>query len=406
MLSLLFISGVQAALRTDFANVYYCPKGYCLDEKEQAPGFAGPQVNFVQCKMGEESVKPKVYNYYLDERKEVEGKMWSLEENLKDIPKMVDRAMPAKCCEGYDESKQCKVMNSMSTDKKVEMGCCFDMGFGAMMKPCCHGPHEVMDGKDMVGFSQCPVEERKMGGKTMFEKGTTCDDLEANEWNHGRSCCEAVTADCEACKYGVSTQSYCKKFPKMDGCDQKVCCEAMTADCLACKKGVSVMEFCKGKPETEGCDEPKMCCKAMKASCLACTEGVTVDEYCKENPKTMGCGDEPKACCLAMTAQCLSCKRDMTVEEFCKKAPKTVGCEDVNVTVDMCSAGDEGKKACKKLTKSLKKQKKIAKSDKCSYIKKQKKCMMVNQENCSKMEGKKACKKFKGCVFADNKCGK
>merc|ERR1719414_59718 len=31
-------------------------------------------------------------------------------------------------------------------------------------------------------------------------------------------CCEAITAECEACKLGVTVEEYCMKNPKMDGC--------------------------------------------------------------------------------------------------------------------------------------------------------------------------------------------
>lgn len=376
MLSLLLIAGVHGALQTDFANVYYCPEGYCLDKKEREPGFAGPQAMFVECTMeGEESESPLLYNHYTTEGNQLDREnMWSFDENIKTLPKMLkdggSTGYLSKCCDGYDGAKQCEVMNNMSTEKKEEQGCCYNMGFGAMMKPCCHAKHENMKEEDMIGFSMCPVEDKRMGGETRFETGATCSGLEAKKWQgESRVCCEAVTPDCEACKLGVSKPSYCKKFPKMEGCEKKVCCKAMTANCLSCSKGVSVADYCKENPRTEGC--PRACCKAQTASCLACGKGMTVEQLCKKMPKTPGCGD------------------------------------DVVVQTDVCSAGDASKKACKKNMKSLKKDKKMDRSDKCSYIKKQKKCMMVTNENCMKMKGKKNCKKFKGCVFDDNnnKCG-
>ena len=31
-------------------------------------------------------------------------------------------------------------------------------------------------------------------------------------------CCEAINAQCESCKLGVTEDAYCKDNPKMDGC--------------------------------------------------------------------------------------------------------------------------------------------------------------------------------------------
>ena len=31
-------------------------------------------------------------------------------------------------------------------------------------------------------------------------------------------CCEAITAECEACKLGMTVDEYCREHPKMDGC--------------------------------------------------------------------------------------------------------------------------------------------------------------------------------------------
>ena len=39
--------------------------------------------------------------------------------------------------------------------------------------------------------------------------------------------------------------------------DPGVCCQALTAECEACKAGVSVRKYCKKNPDTDGCPEPE-----------------------------------------------------------------------------------------------------------------------------------------------------
>jgi hypothetical protein len=69
-------------------------------------------------------------------------------------------------------------------------------------------------------------------------------------------CCEADTAQCQACKLGWNVTQYCHHFPSKTGCDQVApyCCKALIASCLACDLGLSVHEYCSIRPDVQGCE--------------------------------------------------------------------------------------------------------------------------------------------------------
>merc|ERR1719378_1238701 len=59
------------------------------------------------------------------------------------------------------------------------LGCCYDIGFGSRMIPCCRKPHPVGDHKDgTMTKAECPTNEFRIGGETRFKIGTSCEDLE------------------------------------------------------------------------------------------------------------------------------------------------------------------------------------------------------------------------------------
>ena len=69
-------------------------------------------------------------------------------------------------------------------------------------------------------------------------------------------CCEAVTAQCEACKLGWSVDKYCHYFPSEDGCPTvtNYCCKALIASCLSCELNMDVATYCVHNPDIEGCE--------------------------------------------------------------------------------------------------------------------------------------------------------
>merc|ERR1712149_149801 len=81
-------------------------------------------------------------------------------------------------------------------------------------------------------------------------------------------CCNAISAQCEACKAGVSVEEICRTWVvdssdplsfhsgPLDGCPQnqpKACCRANTLECQACIADVSEEEFCRRKPHSHVC---------------------------------------------------------------------------------------------------------------------------------------------------------
>jgi len=180
----------------DFANIYYCPEGYCLGPKEQPQGWSGPAASFRQCdKEGEDSVSPSVWNIYVQGGEQLDwGNMFDIEENLfKSTPETMEvqgKTLPrADCCKGKsDLADQCPVIQAQQS------GCCYNIGYGSMMKPCCQNPHDSMlDATDgMITRSECP-EGSRMGGATKFVEGMTCEEFENAGWtvedNEPKGCC-------------------------------------------------------------------------------------------------------------------------------------------------------------------------------------------------------------------------
>merc|ERR1719323_1711483 len=70
-------------------------------------------------------------------------------------------------------------------------GCCYNVGYGAMMVECCQSPAGDHDEDWMMSESMCDTESR-LGGETRFESGVACSEL---EWGadlveeEARGCC-------------------------------------------------------------------------------------------------------------------------------------------------------------------------------------------------------------------------
>merc|ERR1739848_217755 len=81
-------------------------------------------------------------------------------------------------------------------------------------------------------------------------------------------CCNAYTAECESCKFGIMVEEMCRVHEEdmafdsflgpLDGCPQnqpKPCCRANTLECQACNAGVSEDEFCRRDPHSHVCPQ-------------------------------------------------------------------------------------------------------------------------------------------------------
>merc|ERR1719495_2721318 len=66
--------------------------------------------------------------------------------------------------------------------KQGAEGCCYNVGFGAMMAECCQSAHDLQPANGMLGAELCPTDNMRMGGETRFQEGVTCEEFEAMEW--------------------------------------------------------------------------------------------------------------------------------------------------------------------------------------------------------------------------------
>merc|ERR1719350_2081451 len=108
----------QGALPTDGANVYFCPKGYCLGPSANVGGFVGPAASFVECQDSSGSVPVEVYNPFMDSSNPL-GAMqpWSFvfDPKASYIPATVNGAyMADTCCRGHSEV-QCTSFSGRGT---------------------------------------------------------------------------------------------------------------------------------------------------------------------------------------------------------------------------------------------------------------------------------------------------
>merc|ERR1719471_497335 len=99
---------------------------------------------------------------------------------------------------------------------------------------------------------------------------------------------------------------------KQIGCeDGPVCCEAETAQCKACKEGLSIKKFCKQNPTYAGCPKEEDDCDdtLMCAMAVTCVDGKEYPTAC--GPKNC---DKPIGKCKTM---------DEPVEKKCPSDCKT-----------------------------------------------------------------------------------
>merc|ERR1711904_415013 len=121
-------------------------------------------------------------------------------------------------------------------------------------------------------------------------------------------CCNAISAQCEACKAGVSVEEICRTWVvdssdplsfrsrPLDGCPKKqpkACCRANTLECQACIADVSEEEFCRRKPHSHVCPKKKQCCRANTLECQACIADVSEEEFCRRKPHSHVCPQKP-----------------------------------------------------------------------------------------------------------------
>jgi len=186
-----------SATMWDQFNMYYCPDdSYCLGKQKQPRGMAGPATMFVECKNSEGSVQETVWNYYNDDPVGIYDSVYVGDWTYNGAEMLGTTGQPPathggktfanKCCRGYN-TDQCEI-TGVVIEEDTTMGCCYNMGYGAMMKPCCHTAHKVQPDNAMLGASRCPLEDRR-GGGTMFEEGVTCEEFEAAGWGVEREGC-------------------------------------------------------------------------------------------------------------------------------------------------------------------------------------------------------------------------
>merc|ERR1711871_1001101 len=80
-------------------------------------------------------------------------------------------------------------------------------------------------------------------------------------------CCKGNHAKCRACNRGVSKEVFCKKKPKVPGCERN-------------------FHDCKKDPSASGCKWIKdKCCRKFTAKCFACAQGISEEQICKKREK-------------------------------------------------------------------------------------------------------------------------
>ena len=73
----------------------------------------------------------------------------------------------------------------------------------------------------------------------------------------GEDCCTFETAECNACRLGISEEDFCIMYEQCSATDDvfcqdwpnekvciKDCCEAISVECEACRLDISEEEFC------------------------------------------------------------------------------------------------------------------------------------------------------------------
>jgi len=156
-------------------------------------------------------------------------------------------------------------------------GCCFTIGFGSMMVPCCLEVKQKSKTECLQDVSATvPVVGGAVGWRSQCPASAAAAHMWIKEDNSGnysqphmvaqnRACCKAFTAECLACVANISTEEYCAQPGHADvlGCEQKqeqdlkVCCLALTADCLACAQHTTAERYCAHPDHADvpGCED-------------------------------------------------------------------------------------------------------------------------------------------------------
>merc|ERR1719499_1939872 len=153
--------------------------------------------------------------------------------------------------------------NEHCEDEEEDMGCCYEMGYGAMFEECCHDMHDLHMGDPnfLLFESECPVETR-VGGETRFAPGA-CTDL---EWFATTSEPRDMCAELE------------EKYPECD--------DAYEGD-LACEPSEEDMDYYNEHCEDDHAEEP-------------CASNDDCEDYCNFDNVTAGfcelCQDVATTC--------------------------------------------------------------------------------------------------------------
>merc|ERR1719499_2833791 len=162
--------------------------------------------------------------------------------------------------------------NEHCEDEEEDMGCCYEMGYGAMFEECCHGLHDLHMGDPnfLLFESECPVEER-VGGETRFAPGA-CTDL---EWFATTIEPSDMCAELE------------EKYPECD--------DAYEGD-LACEPSEEDMDY-----YNEHCEDEEDMCAELEAKYPECDDAYEGDLHCEPSEEDMDyynehCEDEEEPC--------------------------------------------------------------------------------------------------------------
>merc|ERR1719474_481525 len=165
----------------------------------------------------------------------------------------------------FEEGVTCEQFEEQGWGEEKQ-GCCYRLGFGAMMKPCCQSPHDNQPANGMLGESSCPVGNLR-GGATRFEEGVTCEEFEGQNWgvepelftnkSYKQHCAKLSGAkECRqhGCRVNVKVSKpcagknkpNCKRVKNMETCSKLPGCEVETRT-VTNKRGKTVVRSkCSG----------------------------------------------------------------------------------------------------------------------------------------------------------------
>jgi len=302
----------HGALPTDGANVYYCPKGYCLGPKKQMGGFAGPATSFVECQSSKGSVNVEVYNPFMDRNSGLMGQQpWNFVYDPKAayLPKDVNgAALATQCCTGHTET-QCTTHDGQGKTggdtgggegkcPKVQPGmvgicisdCLGDGDCGKGEKCCSNGCGQVctkISAKPTFN-ANCPKVQKGMMGICMWGCKTDGDCTGNNE-----ICCST------GCGTQCTLDPTIADVPKKVGESCGPClCPATNYDAGTCEKGLT----CVSDPRLA--DAPGVCTRLRPTPApkqMACDQITTKGDcnsnsWCKYKKRSGGCNWDTKAC--------------------------------------------------------------------------------------------------------------